>query len=268
MAELHPLVAGFSDVADAYERGRPGYGDEVVDALRRELALAGGARVLDLGAGTGKLSRPLLRAGLDVVAVEPLEGMRARLAREIGAERVRAGAAEALPLGDGSVDAVTAADAFHWFDHAPALAEIARVLRPGGGLALLWTVPIWRDGNAGWAGELGAMLAALRPDHPGFAGHDWAALVAGAGGFDPLRRLEVCFERRGDRDTVLAYVASVSWVANRPVGEREAVLADAAALLARHEVGPFVHPVRTELFVTRRAERPPAPSPGRPAAAS
>jgi ubiquinone/menaquinone biosynthesis C-methylase UbiE len=127
---LHPLAERFASVADAYERGRPDYPAAVIGALAAELMLAPSAPVLDLAAGTGKLSRALLAAGLDVVAVEPLDSLRAVLARNIGPERVLEGFAEAIPLADTSVDAVTVADAFHWFDHAPALAEIQRVLRP------------------------------------------------------------------------------------------------------------------------------------------
>ena len=99
-------------------------------ALAAELRLAPGAPVLDLAAGTGKLSRALLAAGLDVVAVEPQTALRARLAGAIGADRVREGVAEAIPLPDGSVAAVTVADGFHWFDSGRALPEIRRVLVP------------------------------------------------------------------------------------------------------------------------------------------
>ena len=127
---LHPLAAEFASVADAYERGRPEYAPAVVGALAAELGVAPGAPVLDLAAGTGKLTRPLLAAGLDVVAVEPQAPMRDRLAAIIGGERVREGFAEAIPLPDASVDAVTVADGFHWFNHAQALAEIRRVLTP------------------------------------------------------------------------------------------------------------------------------------------
>src|SRR5689334_16563116 len=123
---LHPLADKFASVADAYELGRPDYPPAVVGALAAELGLAQGAPVLDLAAGTGKLTRALVAGGLDVVAVEPQAGMRERLAAHIGAERVRDGVAEEIPLEAGSVDAVTVADGFHWFDRPKALAEIRR----------------------------------------------------------------------------------------------------------------------------------------------
>src|SRR4051794_23364359 len=113
---LHPLAQKFTSVADAYERGRPEYPRAAIGALAAELELRPGGRVLDLAAGTGKVSRALLSAGFDVVAVEPLESMRTVLGSRIGIERVRDGVAESVPLGDESVDAVTVGDAFHWFD--------------------------------------------------------------------------------------------------------------------------------------------------------
>src|SRR5690349_2488869 len=108
---LHPLAANFAGVADAYERGRPDYPPAVTDALAAELSLPAEERVLDLGAGTGKLTRALLAAGFDVTAVEPQAPMRTILAASVGEGRVRAGTAEAIPLEDDAVCAVTVADA-------------------------------------------------------------------------------------------------------------------------------------------------------------
>jgi ubiquinone/menaquinone biosynthesis C-methylase UbiE len=113
--------------------------------------------VLDLAAGTGKLTRALLAAGLDVVAVEPQASLRELSVESVDEERIGDGVAEMIPLGDGSVDAVTVADGFHWFDHEVALAEIRRVLRPGGGLALLSTFPDWS--GASWAHDVGTLMA-------------------------------------------------------------------------------------------------------------
>ena len=126
----HPAAPSFARVASAYERARPGYAPEAVAYLVERI----GRRVLDLGAGTGKLARQLSAAGLDVVAVEPLDEMRALIPDGIEA---RAGTAEAIPLPDDFVDAVVVAQAFHWFDRDPAVREIERVLRPGGALALV-----------------------------------------------------------------------------------------------------------------------------------
>jgi SAM-dependent methyltransferase len=123
---LHPLAEQFASVAGAYERGRPEYPPSVVGALAAELQIEPGARVVDLAAGTGKLTRALLAAGLDVVAIEPQASLRELLAASIGSERALEGLAEAIPLADGSVAAVTVADAFHWFDQAAASAWRSR----------------------------------------------------------------------------------------------------------------------------------------------
>jgi len=125
---LHPLAANFVEVADAYERGRPEYTPAVAQAIVTKLRIAPGDRVLDLAAGTGKLTRALLGAGLDVVAVEPQAQLREILGSGVGVERVLDGFAEEIPLPDASVAAVAVADAFHWFDQAVALREIQRVL--------------------------------------------------------------------------------------------------------------------------------------------
>src|SRR3954471_16147880 len=186
---LHPLAEQFAALAQVYERGRPGYSPAVVGALGAELGLAPGARILDLAAGTGKLTRALVAGGFDVVAVEPLESLRAILSELVGAERVADGVAEAIPLPDASVAAITVADAFHWFDQARALTEMRRVLVPGGGLALLSTIPDF--GAAPWGHELGTLINATRGDHPYFNGAPWQETLAAAPGWSAPRLLRV-----------------------------------------------------------------------------
>jgi ubiquinone/menaquinone biosynthesis C-methylase UbiE len=180
--ELHPLASQFAAVADAYERGRPEYAPAVIGATAAELGLQPGDPVLDLAAGTGKLTTALVEYGFDVMAVEPQEPLRRVLVKKIGAGRVLAGLAEQIPLADGSVAAVLIADAFHWFDRPRALAEIRRVLTPGGGLALFNTVPDWS--GASWAHELGTLVADARPEHPNFDGRPWQEFVRDLGRFE------------------------------------------------------------------------------------
>jgi SAM-dependent methyltransferase len=133
----------FGAAADAYERARPGYPGEAVDWL-----VPKGARtVLDLGAGTGKLTRALTARGLEVLAVEPLPEMRENLAAAVPDARVMTGTAEEIPLPDDSVDAITVAQAWHWVDPERATSEAARVLRPGGTLGLIWNR---RDDRVDW----------------------------------------------------------------------------------------------------------------------
>ncbi|HXR29119.1 MAG TPA: class I SAM-dependent methyltransferase [Solirubrobacteraceae bacterium] len=226
---LHPLARQFASVAEAYERGRPDYAPAVVGAIAAELGLAPGDPVLDLGAGTGKLSRALLAAGLDVIGVEPLETLREVLAERLGVERALAGLAEEIPRGDGSAAAVTVADAFHWFDQPAALAEIRRVLRPGGGLALLSSVPDWR--GASWAHELGSLIAGARPAHPHFDGPPWQQAVSAAGGWTALREIRVTSSQPAQPERMVDYLCSLSWVAAMPDERRAELLAQADALV-------------------------------------
>jgi SAM-dependent methyltransferase len=244
---LHPLVRGFSD-AEVYEKGRPVYGEAVVAALIEGLGLASGAPVLDLGAGAGALARPLLEAGLDVTAVEPLEQMRTVLGRAIGSERVRAGVAEEIPLGRGSVEAALAADSFHWFDERRALSEIRRVLRPGGGVAILRTYPVL---DAPWGHELGSLIADSRPDHPAFVSRGAAAALEEDPAFGPVTETEITSEHASDRERTLAYVASLSWVGSLPADRLERLLADADAVLRRHGVEEVRHQMLHQIWIAR-----------------
>ncbi len=230
MTDLHPLAARFADVAEAYERGRPEYAPDAVGALAAELRLGNDARVLDLAAGTGKLTRALLATGLDVVAVEPQAEMRDHLATSIGADRVLEGFAEAIPLADGSVDAVTVADGFHWFDQPAALVEIRRVLRPGGGLAVIATIPDWT--GASWADELGGLIAELRPEHPYFDGPSWQEGVREAGGWTEPREVRVTTSSPARPEAIVDHIRSMSWMAAMPEDERAAIIARVAGLIA------------------------------------
>jgi SAM-dependent methyltransferase len=138
-----PSTTGFDfdrvSVED-YERYRPDYAPEAVDWLLDEARLAAGARVVDLAAGTGKLTRLLVGAGCDVTAVEPSTAMRSKLAATVPSARALDGRAESIPLPDASIECVTVAQAFHHFQAGAAIPEIHRVLRPRGTLALFWNV--------------------------------------------------------------------------------------------------------------------------------
>lgn len=226
---LHPLAEHFAGVADVYERGRPGYAPAVVERLASELGLAPGARVLDLAAGTGKLTRALVAGGLAVEAVEPQESLRAVLAGIVGTERVHDGVAEAIPFADGTFAAVTVADAFHWFEAAPALAEIERVLAPGGGLALISMLPEVPD-------AVGRAIFEARPEHPFFDGTPWQDTLAATDGWTAPRQVTVTARQPlALRD----YVRSFSWVAAAEPAARDALLdrvPDEAPEVAVHAV--------------------------------
>lgn len=141
----------FGSAAAAYEHGRPSYPPEAIDWLLP----AGARQVLDLGAGTGKLTTRLVERGLDVVAVDPIPDMLEVLRNALPQTRALLGTAEEIPLPDNSVDAVLIAQAWHWVDPARAIPEVARVLRPGGRLGLVWNI---RDERLGWVRELGRII--------------------------------------------------------------------------------------------------------------
>jgi SAM-dependent methyltransferase len=208
----------------------------VVGAVAAELGLGPGDPVLDLAAGTGKLTRALLEWGLEATAVEPQGTMREVLAESVGPDRVVEGVAEAIPLADDSARAVTVADGFHWFDAQPALAEIRRVLAPGGGLALLATVPDWS--GASWADELGKMLMRLRPEHPYFDGPSWQEAVRAAGGWTEPRQIRVTTSQPARPERMADYIGSMSWVAGMPDEQRAETLAEISALVEAGETPP------------------------------
>jgi SAM-dependent methyltransferase len=154
---LDPLAEAFAGSADSYDRARPGYDDEPLDWAFREMELDEGSVVLDLAAGTGKLSQALAPRAGRLIAVEPLPEMRRLLAAQAPEATLLDGTAEQIPMDDGSVDAVFVGEAFHWFDGARALPEMHRVLRPAGGVALLWHNVSWHD-TAAWADEFEVRL--------------------------------------------------------------------------------------------------------------
>jgi SAM-dependent methyltransferase len=248
--ELHPLAERFVEVAGPYERGRPEYPRAVIGAIAAELDIAPAAPVLDLAAGTGKLTRALLDMGIDVVAVEPQAQLREVLAARVGSDRVCEGVAEAIPLADASVVAVTVADAFHWFDHVRALSEIRRVLRPAGGLAVLTTVPDW--GGASWAHEVGTLLAEMRPEHPHFDGPRWQDALQTAGSWAAPREIRVTSLQPASPDRILDYLASMSWIAALRDEQRSATLAKIDRVISAGET-PAELPVHVVIGLTQPA---------------
>jgi SAM-dependent methyltransferase len=228
----------FDRAADEYERARPGYPAGVLDVL----PLGADATVLDLGAGTGKLTRVLAERYRRVVAVEPLAGMRAILETVVPSAESFAGTAESIPLPDASVDGVFAAQAFHWFKNDDAVAEIARVLRRGGVLCVLWNEPADPSPLPGPYREYlrtlqAPSLEAVRSGTP------WVEVV-GRGPFDEVRSTSLRHEQLQTRGDVLDFAQSVSWIAHRPDEERERIMADLDALLPE---GPFSIPLSVEV---------------------
>jgi SAM-dependent methyltransferase len=243
--ERRLLGSAFGVAASAYAEHRPDYAEA---AVRWALERAPGPRVLDLGAGTGKLTATLVALGADVVAVEPDPAMLTELRRALPAVRALPGRAEAVPLPDASVDAVLAGNAMHWFDMDAAGPELARVLAPDGVLAGLWNVV---DDGVDWVAGLERVSgsAAIGPrDTLG----GWRAWTAEArlpvGGFGPPEQAEFPHGQRRTADSLVATLATRAGMLVMPDGEREATLGRIRAYLAgRPETarGEFTLPMLT-----------------------
>ena len=218
----------FDRVAEEYERGRPGYPDDVLDLL----PVADDAAVLDLAAGTGKLTRVLARRYRRVIAVEPLDAMRAIVRREAPAAEALDGRAEAIPLADGEVDAVFVAQAIHWFANDAAIAEIARVLRPGGILAIVRN-DLDDEAASPLPEAYRERLRALFEDRT-HSPEDWRDAVV-RGPFGEITDASVEHEQVSDRETVLAFALSLSLIAHRPDDERRQLMDELGAVLPEGE---------------------------------
>ena len=232
----------FDRAAEEYDRGRPGWPEAVLDVVPVERA----ATVLDLAAGTGKLTEVLVRRYARVLAVEPLDAMRAILERRVPAAEVHAGRAEAIPIDVAALDALFVAQAFHWFATDQAVAEIARVLRPGGVLALLWQEPSGRAPSPlpdAYRRRLDELHESVPPPAP-----DWRRVLA-RGPFGDLTTATVEHQQASDRERVLAFAGSVSWIAHRPDEERRRVLEELGTLLPP---GDYRFTMTAEVTWTRR----------------
>jgi SAM-dependent methyltransferase len=247
---LHRLAEHFPSVATRYESGRPDYPPAVVGAIAAELSVPPGGRVLDLAAGTGKLTRALVAGGYDVVAVEPQPALREVLAEQAPGAEVLEGVAEAIPLADGSVDAITVADAFHWFDSARALPEMARVLRDRGGIAVITTGRDWRE--ASWGKELAELITHTRPEHPFFDGESWQQALQNAGGWEQPWDVRLVVRQPSSPDRIIDHIASFSWIAAMAEPERERMLGRMREIILAGET-PALLAVNFHLGLSRRA---------------
>jgi len=241
VSDLHPATKGFGLAAEMYERGRPDYPSAAIDLLVDRLDLRPGRRVLDLAAGTGKLTRLLVPTGAEVIAVEPIAAMRALIT---GAHTLE-GAAEAIPLADESVDAVTVAQAFHWFREEEALREIQRVLRPGGGLALTWNT---RDERDPIQAAISEILEPLGRDTPRRHERDWRDVLDASGLFAPCETATFAHGQVLDADGLVERVCSISFVAAAP-RELSTDVAMRVRALAREHGTPVRLPYVTELYL-------------------
>jgi ubiquinone/menaquinone biosynthesis C-methylase UbiE len=257
------FAKAFDDAAQEYERGRPGYPEEAIETIARELDLGAGSIVLDLAAGTGKLTRSLTGRFREVVAVEPLAEMRAQLTRQVPGVEILDGSAESIPLDDGSVDAIFVAQAFHWFDGRRSLTEFKRVLRPTGGLALLWNTTPWETRETPWFAAVDDLLEERRVDLDTLrrnASGRWMEAFVDEHDFGPLADATFDNPQRASRTEFVDSLASRSYIAVLEPDERAAVLAGLEQLLDRPDApveGNQVSiPMRTHCFWTRLTEAP------------
>jgi SAM-dependent methyltransferase len=228
LPERHAPPDAFGRAAREYERGRPEWPVELIDRVVERLGLGPRTTALDLGAGTGKLTRALVPRVGHVYAVEPDEAMRAVLEEVVPGAEARAGQADGIPLGDSAVDVVFSAEAFHWFATAETIAELERVLAPRGGLAIFWNIP-----EEEMEPELGPDAEALIDDAfrrggaPGLGrvlSGEWRAPFESSR-FEELREEAVERWIVSDRDTLIANLVSVSSIAVLPDEERAAFAA-------------------------------------------
>ncbi len=239
----------FGSTAEVYDAYRPGYPAAAAGWL---VGSPPPVRVLDLGAGTGRLAVLLDRLGYDVLAVEPDDGMRA-MAEAALPGRTAGGTAEHIPAPDGGFDAVVVGQAFHWFDRDRALPEIARVLRPGGRLGVIWNV---REDRSGWSAQVSALVGG--EDRRVAEGRGRAPELGRS--FGPVESLRVEHVQELDADRLVGLAASWSYVALRP--DREAVLAQVRDIAVHHPDlagrATFTLSYQTRAY---RAARLPVPSP-------
>jgi SAM-dependent methyltransferase len=247
-AGWHAQRRSFGNAADVYNRARPRYPAAAIDWALGDRP----CRVLDLGAGTGILTRQLVERGHTVTAVEPNEQMLAALIVHSPGAIALLGSAEQIPLADGSVDAVVAGQAYHWFDPWTAPDEIARVLLPDGVFAPLWNL---RDAAVSWVGALSDLLAQLEDDNrKGLADYEFGPR------FEPVERAEFRHEARYTVDSLIELVRSRSYYLTSPAQRRAMIEAQIRELTATHPdlAGrtEFTMPYVTVVLRARRAGSP------------
>jgi SAM-dependent methyltransferase len=242
----HPDSRAFELVAGLYERARPEYPPDATAWMAEQLDLRPGRAVLDLGAGTGKLTRALVETGAHVIAVEPGQAMLAELSRVLPDVEALAGGAEAIPLDDDSVDAITVGQAFHWFRHDEALPEMHRVLRSHGGVALIWNA---RDQEARVTWSLSELLADFVPPDRAAPG-SWSDQLRESDLFGPVEERRFRFTQDLDADAFADRILSISFVAAAPA-EKRADLEMRLRELVAARGGRIEMPYVTDVYVSR-----------------
>ena len=243
---VHPVASGFGEIAAAYERTRPGYAEEAIEFLIDRLQIDATSTVADLGAGTGKLSRLLVPTGARILAVEPQASMRQVLRATVPSAEALDGTAEAIPLQGNGVDVVIAGQAFHWFRGQAALAEIGRVLVPGGLLGLVWNR---REPDDPVQAAILTLIDRYQGDTPFHPDGSWRLAFHGTD-FDLADSIEVRQIQTLPTEALTDLVNSFSSIAALPADERDAALEEIRALQATLPVEVGLTYV-TEVYVYR-----------------
>lgn len=236
MSEIHETAAaGFDAAAEVYAKARPTYPADAVDWLVGHLALPHEAVVLDLAAGTGKLTVELAKRGIECIAVEPVAGMRAELAKQLPTIPVLDGTAEQIPLEHESVDAVVVAQAFHWFKFDEALREIHRVLRPGARLALLWNI---RDDRVDWVHRVTEIIDPWAEGTgvgiPRHRDRAWQPAVERSPLFSKVTEARFQHGQSMSPDDLVARIESTSFISVLPQQDKDRVRTQIRELAASH----------------------------------
>jgi SAM-dependent methyltransferase len=255
MSDLHSATQGFATAAATYVRGRPDYPPQVQQWLMKDLQIGPGRTVVDLGAGTGKFTKLLASTGAAVIAVEPVDAMRAQLAESLPGVTALAGTAQQMPLPNASVDCVVCAQAFHWFATREALAEIHRVLKPGAWFGLIWNV---RDETEDWVARLTDIIAPYEGDAPRFHTGRWREPFDGRH-FSDLELSIWPHRHEGSADAVIVdRVMCISFIAALPAAGRAQVERRVREMIATHPAlrgrASVAFPYRTEAHRCRRLD--------------
>jgi SAM-dependent methyltransferase len=254
MAVHEVAEEGFGKEAETYERVRPSYPGDAVAWLAGNLEIGPGRTVLDVAAGTGKFTRLLVPFGATLFAAEPVDGMRQSFVTAVPRVPIVAAVAESLPVASGSIDAITVAQAFHWFEADRAFAELRRALRRGGRVGVIWNA---RDRSSDWVNEVWSIMDRVEKRAPWRDHENWRDSALGARvGFGPIHRATFRQEQPITPQGVVERIASVSHVAVLESAARERVLDEVRGVLANHPdtrgQGDLTIPYRVDAFWCER----------------
>jgi ubiquinone/menaquinone biosynthesis C-methylase UbiE len=244
---------GYQIAGDSYEKGRPEYPKDAIQFLLQEIGITSGKTVVDLGAGTGKFTKLIVDSGADIIAIEPVEGMRKTFSEVLPQVLIKQGTAEDIPLADHSVDGLVVAQAFHWFDGEKALAEIFRILKPGSKLGLIWNA---RDESLDWVSKLTDIIDPHENGAPRYRTGAWRKAFEVTKMFSPLITKHFGYVQKGAPQIIVDRVASISFISALDSVTKARVLEEVRELLEAHPqtkgLKEIELPYRTDVFMCSR----------------